>query len=149
MSNHVHPRDRAKEMGLHIFCQYYDMVNGKTFQCRDCKAKYSIDEMSPYQERCPNCGSDEFLCFDEDDFVVEADRLEYIIDDDEKLLGGRLIFQFCDTRVTMDTQNETIVAECEDERFETDTYYGCGDLNDAIRRRWNTVHRHSHIEEGC
>ena len=148
MSNHVHPRNRVKEMGLDIFCRYYDMVNGKTFICPDCKGRYSIDEMNPYQERCPDCGSEDFCYMDEDDFILDADRIEYIINDDEELVGGRLIFQFCDTRVTMDTQNQTIVSECEDERYETDTYYNCESLNDALRRRWNKIHRDQYIREG-
>ena len=129
MSNHVHPRDRAKEMGIDIFCRYYDMVNGKTFIC-------------------PDCGSEDFCCMDEDDFILDADRMEYIINDDEELVGGRLTFQFCDTRVTIDTQRQTIVSECEDERYETDTYYNCESLNDALRRRWNKVHRDQYIREG-
>ena len=148
MSNIIHPRDKAKEMGLEIFCQYYDLVNGKIFHCPDCGGRFNIDDISPYQERCPDCGSEEFELMDENDFIVTADRIEYIMDDEDRLIGGRLVFQYCDTRVTMDTQNQTIVAECEDERFETDTYYNCECLNDALRRRWNKVHRHEYMKEG-
>ena len=148
MNHHRNPKEEAKDMGLDMFCRYYALTNGRTFFCQDCHEMVSIDEMRPDQETCPFCGSEEFGCMNADDFILIFDRMEYIIDDDGLFVGGRLVKQYSGVRVTIDTQKLTILAECEDERYKTDTYYNCESLNDALRRRWNKVHRDQYIREG-